>query len=827
MNERERRIEEILLSFKEKKEREGRSEPAGDERLSHQRADLAQVISSYAKKPPKMEDTAALEEIGNIALEFEQKKQEILEENKKKKNETPPDSPNKTDKAQQEDEAYFSNKAKKAHTERFATVSEADEKKADTKLSEEKELRTVAFDKISYQQESPSNEEEEDVKEYVIGKKNPPEKIFAVKIEEEEKPDDLVEVQAEADQEPEKRPIQTVTSEDVDYIENQVNQARQEKIKSFILVGEEEENAPEEEQEIEQDEIIVEEYTGPEAAPTILAGLREVKRTLYLRLFALGITVFLSFVFALILWSAPNPSVFALTSIIIGSCAVVIGFPTVAGGIGNVFRLKFDSNSLPAISLVICMLQAVLLFFNVETAGAAALISKNLYLPLAILGLWFAHLGKVFTINRVVRNFKMLSGNGDKYAVNVVEDEGMTSVLAKGIDVDYAIIAAQKKTGFIENFLDMSYMPDQADAGAGIMAPAVVILSILISAVYCVVGGFGLHDFFTVLAAAIVASCPLCASFCISLPLGMAVKKLFRFGGAIFGYRATEGCGDINTIAVQGYELFPKGSIILQGIKTFSGNRIDDAIIDAASVVCQAKSALRDVFLQVIDNNEKVLKKVDTIVYEDTMGISAWVDNKRVLIGTKDLMNNHGIFTPSKDYEERYLNSGCELIYLSVSGELTAVFIISLTADELISQSLEWLDKNNIYVIVSNCDPFITKEKLSGLFELGESVFRILPASAQGAFEYVTQNEETMSETGICSNGTFVAFSKTVVAAKRIGGISLFSFGVYLAAAILGFCVVAVFVFLQSFGDLSIFTLLLYQAIWLFLHIFVMNARKA
>lgn len=45
-------------------------------------------------------------------------------------------------------------------------------------------------------------------------------------------------------------------------------------------------------------------------------------------------------------------------------------------------------------------------------------------------------------------------------------------------------------------------------------------------------------------------------------------------------------------------------------------------------------------------------------MYEEGMGLSAWVDGKRVLIGNSALMRHHEIYTPSADYEAKYRVGG-------------------------------------------------------------------------------------------------------------------------------------------------------------------------
>lgn len=72
---------------------------------------------------------------------------------------------------------------------------------------------------------------------------------------------------------------------------------------------------------------------------------------------------------------------------------------------------------------------------------------------------------------------------------------------------------------------------------------------------------------------------------------------------------------------------------------------------------------------------EELLKPVDDLVYEDGMGLSAWVDGKRVLIGSRELMLNHEIQSPDRDYELKFRRTA-EVLYILQFGELTAMFIV-------------------------------------------------------------------------------------------------------------------------------------------------------
>ncbi len=119
----------------------------------------------------------------------------------------------------------------------------------------------------------------------------------------------------------------------------------------------------------------------------------------------------------------------------------------------------------------------------------------------------------------------------------------------------------------------------------------------------------------------------------------------------------------------------------LHGIKAFSEGQIDSAILDVASVICAGDGPLKPVFINMIGGNLSMLKKVDNMSYEDGMGITAWVGGQQVLIGNAQLLLSHGVDTPSKDFESRYRQNGKEILYLSNSGELTAMFVLSYQPD--------------------------------------------------------------------------------------------------------------------------------------------------
>ena len=85
-------------------------------------------------------------------------------------------------------------------------------------------------------------------------------------------------------------------------------------------------------------------------------------------------------------------------------------------------------------------------------------------------------------------------------------------------------------------------------------------------------------------------------------------------------------------------DLFPKGTVILNGIKTFGGQRIDEAILDATALMYTVGGPLSDLFDQIIKSHRDMLPKIENPTYEDNKGVIGWASGRRILIGNRDLM---------------------------------------------------------------------------------------------------------------------------------------------------------------------------------------------
>lgn len=195
------------------------------------------------------------------------------------------------------------------------------------------------------------------------------------------------------------------------------------------------------------------------------------------------------------------------------------------------------------------------------------------------------------------------------------------------------------------------------------------------------------------------------------------------------------------------------------------------------------------------------------------MGISAWVNGKRVLIGNSELMKHHGIATPSRDYEAKYRTEERDLLYLANSGELTAMFVISYVRNAHADFALGELERRGISVVVKSVDPNLTAAKIARIYDLPEEMIRILPAKLHREFDRLGQSRDS-AEGGIVHDGQFDGLAHAVSAASSVKVTTDLGVIVQTVGMVLGYTLITVFSFLGNMSYTGLVMVLTLQAIW-------------
>ncbi len=548
-----------------------------------------------------------------------------------------------------------------------------------------------------------------------------------------------------------------------------LQRAREEKVKEFILGGdEEEENEPEEEVEDtpEEDDTEIEDFIGYDTTEAVQLELQYRWRT---GLIGLLLTLGLEFVLVLLtlvtvnFGQSPITEIGYLTAHVF--CLIlmtVLNYTAVARGLSGLFTLRANNDTAPAVATVVSIAGLILHFINLD-------VTVPVFAPLAGLLMVFNAVGQLVKIARIRENFSFVSHRAPKYSAALIEEEKAMLEIGRRVAVDHsAEVAYFHRSRFLSSYLNNAYEEDGGDRFAKFGVPIAMGLSLALS-----LGLFAadrLNGFWQWMSTFVFMLClsSFTTLFSLQMPMRSACRRMLRKGGFLVGWNAVDTFGCPDALAVDVADLYPDESMLLHGIKTFSGTHIDAAILDAASLSIRAGGPLSMIFRRIIQNKEELLHEVDSLVYEQGMGLSGWVDGRRVLVGNRRLLQNHGVDVPSSDYEARYAKNGRRLVYLSTAGELSAMFVVSYLPDAAIGDALHELCRAKVTLLVRTNDPNITAESLCRDFDLDDYYVDVLPAVAGRLYDQLIAQEQEETPALLASNGHILGTAMVLAVCRSL-----------------------------------------------------------
>lgn len=624
--------------------------------------------------------------------------------------------------------------------------------------------------------------------------------------------------------------------------------AKKHKLKDFVL----EDDTPEQEEEPAQEE----EFEDYDSTGQIWADLCASHKGLRIRLGLLTVITAISVIisalndfnlfaklglgasFNFINGTTGDVNSLIYIYLVLGVLGFAICSTAISNGAIKLFTGKADCDSVCALTSAFALIGGVIALVDVQTFKLG---HSFIYLSTALVGLMFNTIGKIYMISRAKRNFKFVSGDSQKYYAEVIDGEERVSALTRAVGDRLPVIAAMRKTEFLTDFLKSSYCDDEADR----MSVKLIVASVaagLVAGVLAFLNPFG-SEFSTSGAenplywaiSAAVATISVVAPFSLLLvvnrPLARASKKLSECNAALLGYDAAVEFSDVNTVMVDAKALFPAGSVQVKKLKRWQKKNsvvktsVDEAILMAASLAIHTDGILSYPFYDMTLGNKDLLKKVDNCIYEDNCGVTGWIGTKRVMLGGRALMETHSIDLPNKKNERKYCPEGLEPVYLAVSGEIVAMFVVGMTANPEIRATLSELQSRGITVLVHTTDSLVTVENLADLFELDASLIKVLPHEAHEEYSESTKYT-SRGNGGLSCCGTFTSFARGVMAAKSLVRDFSVSKTVMLGTSALGLLLVLIMVLLRQMSLLTPSVITLYNTVAALVMMAVQNVRK-
>lgn len=563
----------------------------------------------------------------------------------------------------------------------------------------------------------------------------------------------------------------------------------------------------------------VEDYTGEEDEKSILYELNHNIRKLFMRSLLSGIIAAVVVVLTIVTRIFPSaicsavpfaPAAYAILLFILMAASLVLNRVAMLSGLSPLVHIKGNSDTAVAVAGAAGMIQIIVSFFCLGDLNG---FHVNYYTVIPMLAFFANNVGKLYMVLRVKDNFKFVSSKGQKYASKIYNNESVAMQMMSGTAADRPIIAYQHKTEFPSNFLKISYAPDPSEDLASKLAPITTIASIIIAVMYGVVK-LSFADALNAFALITAVSVPVATLLSVNAPVRKLCKTLLSYGSMLSGYPSVKQFCDSTAIMIDANELFPAESISLEGIKTFEDYGIDESLLCGIAILKEAQNPIANAFDSVVAETEETLPEVESVLYEDEIGLVGWIKSERILVGSRTLMEKYSVEVPNMEYEEKYTSQGRQVTYLSRAGRLVAMFVTRYTPDAQLKAEMQRAETNGISFLIRTTDYNVTNDLVAKLYDLFYRSIKVLPTGLGNVLKEAEDTVEETSRSYLITNGKAASLARAVTGCVKIKHNISLSIIIQLIAVIFGLLVastLSLYAGVQVMGSLEV---LIYALFW-------------
>ncbi len=515
------------------------------------------------------------------------------------------------------------------------------------------------------------------------------------------------------------------------------------------------------------------------------------------------------------------PTAFLGANLLLLLAAMAVSYNVLRDGLAGL-RGAPSLDTLPALASLGALVQAVVALLQAESYQAS---SYRLMSGAAALLLALDLLGSRVLLSAVQGGYELIQSGVDHQGAFRVKDPDLIRCLSADLEEKDPWVLLSRPVHWAASFIDQSFSPRACEKTARKMSWLVLGGSIL-AALSALLTGRGAAGASAALAAMLCLGAPLSATLIAGLSNLRMQHDAGRVGAVIPGWAAVEELGGVDTLQLDAGELFAPDSAQLKDIRIFKGGRIDRAILYAASVLNQGCNTLSGLFRQIIEDRTDILLPVKDLERRPGLGFAAWCDSQHILIGTRAFMEQEEIPLPEPEYEAKHSKDGTyQVLYLAVSGNLHAMFVVQYLGGRHAAHSLSLLQKENIRLLVSCEDPSLTAEKIAAVYHLPEGMVTVLGPDQIAALQPVQQYAAEAECCMIHLKG-LSSLTEGLCAAERAQSAELLGTRVQLVSVILSVVIGLLLTYAGNIGLLSLAVVLMYQAAWSALSIAVAAMKQ-
>ena len=463
-----------------------------------------------------------------------------------------------------------------------------------------------------------------------------------------------------------------------------------------------------------------------------------------------------------------------LMSALLGSFQLVDGFLAILKG-------RFNLNTLLLFTFIFCTIDGVLCFRQLRIPCCAAF---SLQVTMALWSTYqtrTSRMGQLDTMRKATR----LDG------LFPVTQEGRVYLV--------------RSQGEVEHFTKT----DKDTPGKETLLHVYALISLLVSIGTGVLAGVlhGYHTAVQVASVTALAAMPATMLICVRRPMGVLELRLHKHGTVFCGWKGAKALAGNRFFPISHEDLFPDGTVKLNGVKFFGQREPDQIIAYAAALVTWESGTLNPVFSQLLDSRNGMHYEPKEFRFYDG-GIGGIVNHEPVLVGSLDFLRTMGVEVPEG---LRISQAVC----ISIDGELSGLFAVTYELTRSAAEGMATLcSYRKLHPVMVSRDFMMTPAFIREHFGVNPKRVVFPDMDQRTALAQLTPEPEADAAALITGEGlSCFAFAATGARSLKTGvnlGIAVHLFG-----GILGMLMMLALAYLGSTWLLTPANLFLYELVWL------------
>ena len=491
------------------------------------------------------------------------------------------------------------------------------------------------------------------------------------------------------------------------------------------------------------------------------AAEEELKKTLKnekIQLITLGILfiagIILSFVPKVLASSEapaeelPSVAIFALFNMVILGFTAFIAKDYYRSSAISLYYMNVDADTCLLLSTALVFIQQL---FTAIFPQKFFLEGLRMYSTVIIFGVAMRVLCDYFRTSTALKGIRTLITNDGISCIQEVESRNDSAVLAHGLSEDgkpklLYCAETEMKEGVVTDITPIK-TDDKYYSFSCIGLVAVSILASLIALIKT-------KEFASFVTALSAASCLCLPVMCDTVASAMSYLrnlKLSKIGAAATSYEAIREIGKSNAIVMDASDVFMG---VVSKFRRVPGSSIakSDSVVFAASTLKKAGSILSGCFDEILTQMGIDVPEAEDFTYEEKLGYSCWIADRKVLVGSRQMLIEHSIPAPTEYEEKRYAGKG-NVMYVVIEGELVATFVISYRVLSKARRSAAAFANTGLVLMLTSKEPCLTEQMVAA--GLGISVTKVKSVSSKGIgiMERYRKNKSMRKSAGLFCSG--------------------------------------------------------------------------